>query len=92
MEERVRLGLAILIEAEAEGEDEELVRLIEKVARKIGGSEELIAELSDLLGLPPRVALCRLMRRKEWEEALRKASEKYLEQKLKVLEQLVGQP
>ncbi|MEM4699596.1 MAG: hypothetical protein QXT74_01440 [Candidatus Nezhaarchaeales archaeon] len=85
MEGRVRVGLALLAEAEAEGEDVRFAELIGAVARTAGELEELATELEDLLDLPPRVALSKLMRREEWGRAMMEASRRYVENKLRKL-------
>ena len=83
MKDRVRLALALLLEAEEEGEDEEFAKLVEKASRRLGeGLGSLVEELGDLLDLPPRVALWRLMNTDGWREALEEASKKLLELKL----------
>jgi len=83
VKDRVRLALALLIEAEEEGEDEEFAKLVETASRRLGeGLGGLVEELGDLLDLPPRVALWRLMNTDGWREALEEASKKLLELKL----------
>lgn len=84
MEERVELCLAMLAEAEEEGEDGEFVELVDRVGRRVRLRGEA-EELSDLLDLPPRVALRRLMDREGWREAMKEAARRYVEAKLRRL-------
>lgn len=83
-DDKVELSLALLTEADDEGEDREFREVLGKAVKAVGGrGAKYLDELHDLLHLPPRVALWRLMSRDEWREAFKQASARFVSVKLR---------
>jgi len=82
--DKVELSLALLIEADEEGEDRDFETVLKRALQRLGRRGGLyLSELRNLLHLPPRVALWRLMNMDEWREAFEEAAEMFISAKLR---------